>query len=360
MLSSKGVPAVCSQDALTELKITMKIAILSPVAWRTPPRHYGPWEQVAYNVAEGLAKRGVEVTVFATGDSLVPGKLAWIVPAGYEESPGCDAKVWECLHISHLMERAGEFDLIHNHFDFLPLTYSSLINTPLLTTIHGFSSPGILPVYERYNDRCPYVSISNADRSPRLRYLATVYNGLRVQEFTFRPVPEGDGLVFLGRIHPDKGAWEAIRIARASQRKIVLAGIIQDAAYFKEKIKPLIDGEQVCYVGPVGPEARDRLLGSAAGLLHPINFEEPFGMSVAESMLCGTPVIAFNRGAMAELIVDGETGFLVRSVDEAADAADELSGLDRARCRLWAEERFSQERMTQDYLTVYRTILERD
>lgn len=338
----------------------MKVAILSPVAWRTPPRHYGPWEQVAYNLAEGLAANGIDVTLFATGDSRSPGRLASIVPAGYEESPGCDAKVWECMHISYLMERAGEFDLIHNHFDFLPLTYSRLIATPLVTTIHGFSSPRILPVYQRYNDRCFYVSISEADRSPLLDYVATVYNGLRVQEFTFRPLPESDRLLFLGRIHPDKGAWEAIRIALASKKEIVLAGIIQDPAYFTEKIEPLVDGGQVRYVGPVGPEQRDRLLGSSSALLHPIRFAEPFGMSVAESMLCGTPVIAFPLGSMKELVLDGETGFLVNSVAAAAEAVSSLHALDRSRCHGWAIERFSQERMTRDYLEVYQRILEKE
>jgi len=336
----------------------MKVAILSPVAWRTPPRHYGPWEQVAYNIAEGLVKLGIEVTLFATGDSLAPTELAWTVPSGYEEDPASDAKVAECLHISYLMEQAGAFDLIHNHFDFLPLTYSRLIDTPMLTTIHGFSSSRILPVYERYNDRCSYVSISNADRSPLLRYVATVYNGLRTREFTFNPDASTGRLVFLGRIHPDKGTWEAVQIALESHREITLAGIIQDQAYFDEKIEPLIDGEQVRYIGPVGPEARDELLGSAAALLHPIRFEEPFGMSVAEAMLCGTPVIAFPLGSMDELILDRQTGFLVSSVEEAAEAVAALGMISRTRCHAWAVSRFSQEKMCADYLKVYKEILE--
>src|SRR6202012_3374125 len=156
--------------------------VLSPVAWRTPPRHYGPWEQVASNIAEGMVKRGVEVLLFATGDSITEGKLYSICEHGYEEDRTQDAKVLECLHISNLMERAGEFDLIHNNFDFLPLTYSGLVKTPFITTIHGFSSQKIIPVYKKYNNIGHYVSISNADRSPELKYLATVYNGINTNE----------------------------------------------------------------------------------------------------------------------------------------------------------------------------------
>src|SRR6185436_116475 len=156
----------------------MKIAILSPVAWRTPPRHYGPWEQVASNLAEGLIKEGIEVSLFATADSITSTRLEAVIPKGYEEDRGQDAKVVECLHISNLAERAAEFDLIHNHFDFLPLTYSRLISTPVVTTIHGFSSPLIIPVYKKYNANCSYVSISYADRSAELEYIANVYHGI--------------------------------------------------------------------------------------------------------------------------------------------------------------------------------------
>lgn len=308
-------------------------------------------------MAEGLVNRGLEVTLFATGDSVSPGKLAAVVPRGYEEDPSADAKVSECLHISNLMERAGEFDLIHNHFDFLPLTYSRLIPTPMVTTIHGFSSPKIIPVYKRYNDRCFYVSISDADRSPLLAYIATVYNGLRTEEFSFQERRQSDTLIFLGRIHPDKGAWEAIQIALESGRQIVLAGIIQDQAYFREKIEPLVDSGQVRYIGPVDPQARNELLGGAAALLHPIRFAEPFGLSVAEAMLCGTPVIAFPLGSMRELILDEETGFLVDDIHQAAEATGRLGTLSRLRCHQWAAAQFSQEKMISDYLTVYENIL---
>ena len=186
----------------------MKIAVLSSVAWRTPPRKYGPWEQVASNITEGLVEKGIDVTLFATGDSVTKGKLEYVCEYSWSEHPEQDPKVCECLHISNIMEKSGQFDLIHNNFDFLPLTYSHLIRTPMVTTIHGFSSKIILPVYRKYNRTSTYVSISNSDRNPDLDYAATVYNGINTDEFTFRPVSE-DYLLFFGRIHPEKGIEES-------------------------------------------------------------------------------------------------------------------------------------------------------
>ncbi|RBL89690.1 glycosyltransferase family 4 protein [Chitinophaga flava] len=333
----------------------MKIAILSPVAWRTPPRHYGPWEQMASNLAEGLIARGIDVTLFATSDSVTNGKLAWICRQGYEEDHSADAKVNECMHISYLMEQAHHFDLIHNHFDFLPLTYSRLIGTPMVTTIHGFSSEKIVPVYQRYNQGGHYVSISNSDRHPSLQYKATVYNGIRAEDFSFSPTADGY-LLYYGRIHPDKGTHEAIQIARHTNRQLLMAGIVQQKDYFNEMVKPYIDNEQVKYLGPVGGAARSELLGKATALLHPISFNEPFGLSVAEAMLCGTPVIAFNRGSMPELIQNQRTGFLVDTTQEAAAAVEDIRMIDRYTCHMHAREHFTTERMTEDYLKVYKMI----
>ncbi len=333
----------------------MKIAILSPVAWRTPPRHYGPWEQVASNLAEGLVKKGIDVTLFATGDSITSGHLEYVVKKGYEEDKALDAKVVECLHIGNLMEKAGTFDLIHNHFDFLPLTYSRLISTPMITTIHGFSSEKIVEVYEKYNDNNFYAAISDANRHPKLNYIGTVYNGLESSNFAFNADPE-DYLLFFGRIHPDKGTAEAIQIARKCKKRLIIAGIIQDEAYFEKEVAPHLD-EQISFIGAAGPEKRNELLGKARVLLHPINFDEPFGLSVAEAMLCGTPVIAFNRGSMPELIDHGRTGFLVNDVDEASAKVDQLGAISRLACRDWAMAKFSTEKMVEDYLTLYHQIL---
>lgn len=336
----------------------MKVAILSPIAWRTPPRHYGPWEQVASNITEGLVKKGVDVTLFATGDSVTTGKLAWSSDRPYAENTMADVKVSECLHISHLFERAGEFDLIHNHYDFLPLTWSRLIHTPMLTTIHGFSSPLIVPVYKKYNDNNFYASISFADQHAELYYTANVYNGIDTEAFTFSPVPK-EYLLFFGRIHPEKGTKEAIEIAQLSGRQLIIAGLVQDRSYFTKEIEPRIDNDKVIYVGNCGPQQRNELLGNALALLHPILFEEPFGLSVAEAMCCGTPVIAFNKGSMPELILDGRTGFLAHTAAEAAEQVKQLPTINRRDCRKWAISMFSKEKMTREYLDVYKKILNR-
>lgn len=334
----------------------MKIALLSPVAWRTPPRRYGPWEQVVSYLAEGLVAKGIDVTLFATGDSYTNGKLDYCIDRPYAENNDANAKVNECLHISYLMEKASEFDLIHNHYDFLPLTYSQLIPTPLLTTIHGFSSRSIVPVYKKYNDHCFYVAISNADRHPDLDYEATVYNGIDTTAFTFQPNPS-DYLLFFGRIHPEKGTVEAIEVARRCGRKIILAGLIQDKDYFRCKVQPLLNNEDIIYVGNCDHTQRNELLGNAAALLHLIDFEEPFGLSVVEAMCCGTPVIAFSMGSMPELIVHEKTGFLTHSIEEAVTAVSKLSLIDRHFCRKWVCASFSAEKMTHDYLNVYNRII---
>ena len=335
----------------------MHIAMLSPIAWRTPPRHYGPWESVASLLTEGLVARGHQVTLFATADSQTSGKLHAVCPCGYEEDPALIPKVWECLHISELFEHGDGYDLIHNNFDYLPLTYTGLTTTPVVTTIHGFSSPGILPVYKKYNPKVFYVAISDADRSPDLDYIKTIHHGIDIKQFDFQPVP-GDTLLFFGRIHHDTGARQAIEIARACNKKLILAGIIQDQAYHDQYVAPHIDNDKVIYVGSVGPVERNRLLGKACALLHPIQFDEPFGLSVIESMACGTPVIAFDRGSMPELIDNGQNGFLVDNVNEAVEAVARIKEIDRATCRDHVERRFTVARMVDAYIHVYETILQ--
>jgi len=309
-------------------------------------------------------EKGVDVTLFATADSKTRARLHAICERGYEEDKSIDPKVWECLHISEVFERAGaatEFDIIHNSFDFLPLTYSGLVSIPVLTTIHGFSSPKILPVYRKYNGKVFYVSISDADRSPELDYIATIHHGIDLENFTFRP-EGGDYLLFFGRIHNDKGTREAIEIAKRASRKLVIAGVVQDREYFERWVEPHINGERqknITYVGSAGPELRDELLGNAYALLHPINFDEPFGFSVVESMACGTPVIAMNRGSMPELIENGVNGLLVSSLEEAVDAVEKVEKIDRARCRKTVEERFTAENMADQYIKVYKRIIEK-
>lgn len=332
----------------------MKIALLSPIAWRTPPTHYGPWENIASLLCEGLVKKGIDVTLFATKNSITSGKLSAVCEYGYEEDKTIEPKAWECLHISEVFERADEFDLIHNNFDFLPLSYSGLVKTPVLTTIHGFSSDKILPVYEKYNKNTHYVSISNSDRSDKLDYIATVYHGINLDEFTFNQ-EMGDYLLFFGRIHNDKGAKEAIQIAKAFGKKLIMAGIIQDEKYFAEELAPHF-GEDIIYIGSVGPKERNKLLGEAYALLHPIFFEEPFGLSVIESMACGTPVVAFSKGSMPEIIESGKNGFLVSNVKEAVIALEKIPEIKRKSCRNTVEEKFTVEKMVDNYIEVYKKI----
>jgi glycosyltransferase involved in cell wall biosynthesis len=333
----------------------MKIAMLSSISWRTPPREYGPWELVSSLLTEALVARGVEVTLFATLDSATAGTLAGVAPRGYSEDGSLDAKVWEALHIGQCFERAGEFDLIHNQADFVPLAFSRLVDTPMVTTIHGFGSDRILPIYEAYDDRVHYVAISDADRRPSLSYAATIHHGIPLDDFPF-DAEGADDLLFFGRMHPDKGAGEAIRAARAAGRRLVMAGLVQDQGYYEREVSPHL-GAEVEHVGTVGGERRLAMLGQARALLHLIGFDEPFGLSVVEAMACGTPVIAYNRGSMPELIEDGVNGFLVDDLDGAIAAIERIGEIDRAACRRTVAERFSVERMADEYLALYRHIL---
>jgi glycosyltransferase involved in cell wall biosynthesis len=332
----------------------MKIALLGPIAWRTPPLHYGPWEQITSLLAEGLTALGEDVTLFAALDSVTSATLDGVIPTGYAENPGYDGRVWEAIHVAHALARSGEFDLVHNHVDWLPLAFSALCRAPMLTTVHGFSGQNILPAYQRATSS--YVSISDSDRSPELDYVGTVHHGLDLDGLPFDPVG-GDGLVVFGRIHPDKGTHDAIEIARRTGRRLTICGIVQDERYFAEQVEPHIDGKQIVYSGSVGPLERGKILGGNAALLHPIYFDEPFGLSVTESMACGTPVVAYRRGSMPEVVDEGVTGRLVNSVSEAAAAVDAISAIDRGACRARAHERFSAERMVADYLRIYREIV---
>jgi glycosyltransferase involved in cell wall biosynthesis len=334
----------------------LRVAVLAPIAWRTPPRHYGPWELFASLLSEGLVALGHDVTLFATADSVTAAKLTATVARGWSEDAGIDSKVAECIHIAEVFEHAADFDIIHNGFDFLPLTYSRLVGTPVVTTIHGFSSPRIVAVYERYDSTSTYVAISDADRHPRLHYAATIPHGIDVDALALHPEP-GDHLLFFGRIHPDKGTAAAIEVARRAGRRLVIAGIIQDEAYFREQVEPHVDGEQVSYVGAVEATDRAEVLGGAHALLHLIDFDEPFGFSVAEALACGTPVVAYDRGSMPELVDHGTTGFLVATPGEAADAVELAGALDRSAIRAAAVEQFSVSVMVDRYVDVYRATL---
>jgi glycosyltransferase involved in cell wall biosynthesis len=333
-----------------------RVAILSPIAWRTPPRQYGAWETVASNVTEGLIARGWEVTLFATGDSVTRSHLHAVLDRGYEEDSTIDPKVAEYLHISEVFEHAAEFDLIHSHYDFMPLSYARLIKTPVITTIHGFSSVKIMPIYQKYRDGY-FVSVSDSDRATGLNYLATVYNGI---DLALYPLQEcgGDDLIFLGRIHPDKGVHLAIEVARLSGMRLIIAGIVQDKDYFREQIKPHLDDQNILYVGAVDVKGKNELFARARALLHLNTIPERFGLVLVEANAAGVPVIAMDLGSCREVIKDGQTGFLVANVAEAVRAVGRISEIDRAACRSRVQQHFSIEKMVEGYERVYSTIFE--
>jgi len=336
-----------------------RIAVLSPVAWRTPPRAYGAWETVASNITEGLVARGWKnVTLFATKESVTNARLEGWVERGYEEDKTQIPLVSTCLHISKVMERADEFDLIHNNFDYLPLTYLPFIKTPMLTTIHGFSDQDILRVYHEHKDTY-YTSISDSDRDPGLPYLATVYNGIDLSNLTFRETP-GDKLVHYGRIHNDKGTHLAIEVAKKCSKDLIIAGIIQDQAYFDNLLKPHINNSSIQYIGPVNPVQRDALLKESYAVIHLNLIPERFGLVMAESMAAGVPVIAMDLGSCREVIADKQTGYLVNNVDEAVDAVGKIEQIDRKKCRQRVEENFTIDKMVEGYEKVYEEIFRRE
>jgi glycosyltransferase involved in cell wall biosynthesis len=336
----------------------MRLAVLASIAWPVPPAGYGPWEQVAFDIADGMRRRGLDVTLFATGNSRFDGKLESVIPVGLNEDPALSGDVFGALHVGELFRRAHDFDLIHNNFDWKPLTYALGSTTPpLLTTVHGFSSPAILAAFYACAWRSFFCSISNSDRDPGLDYLATTYNGVDPKEFTFQERP-GDYLVFLGRFHPEKGAHLAIEVAKRAGVRLKMAAIPQDEAYFREQVQPHIDGDRVQFLRAVEREKRDELLSGALALVHMTTRPERFGMTMIEAMACGTPVLGARMGSIPEIVVDGVTGFLCDDVDDAVAKVPLLTSLDRHACRIHVEAEFTVERMIDRYLAVYATALE--
>jgi glycosyltransferase involved in cell wall biosynthesis len=304
-----------------------------------------------------MRKRGHDVTLFASGNSRFEGHLSSVVPVGLNEDPTLDGGVFEALHIGEFFARAGEFDLIHNNLDWKPLTYGLATQAPpMITTIHGFSTPQILAAYYAGARRSFYCSISDADRDPGLEYLATTYNGIDPSLFPFSGTP-GEYLLFLGRFHPEKGAHLAIEVAKRAGVKIVLAGIPHDVGYFEREIAPHIDGDAVRFVGPVQREARNGLLANALALVHMTTRPERFGLTLIEAMACGTPVLGSNMGSVPEIVRNGVTGYVCEDVASAVERVPHLASLDRRACRTHVENNFSAERMIDRYVSAYEAAL---
>ena len=358
----------------------MRIAMLAPISWPLPPGGYGPWEQVANNITEGLVKLGHDVTLFAAGGSRSNAKLVETVPyaletwpakeknrpQGYDASTGLlegppDSRVLEELHIGACMERAakGEFDVVHSHLHVHALPFGRLIPCPLVSTLHGATwVRAAHPMFMAYKE-LPFVSLSNAERTmlPGLNYVATVHNGIRVDDFPFEPVKD-DYLLFAGRLAPEKGPAEAVELARRTGRRLLIAGMIepQHEDYFNTKVKPHVDGKQIEYLGLLSQKDLAPYYRKAAAVLFLINWCEPFGLVAVEAQASGTPVIATRYGALPEIIREGQTGFVIDSVDQAASAVERLGEIDPAACRKNVEERFSLSVMAQGYESVYRKL----
>ncbi len=361
----------------------MRIAMLAPISWPLPPTGYGPWELVAYNLVEELVQLGHEVTVFAAGGSRTSATLVETVPyametwpeaerrrerrydpdAGLLEGPP-DGALLERLHIAACMERVadGQFDLVHSHLHVNALVYGRLIHCPLVTTLHGAAwVRAHHAILQRYRD-LPFVSISNAERQllPDLNYVATVYHGSRIDDFPFES-PKEDYLLFAGRLSPEKGPDVAIDVARRAGRRLLLAGMIepQYQDFFDERVKPHIDGKNVEYLGLLTQKELAPIYRKAAGVLFTINWCEPFGLVAVEAQACGTPLIATRYGALPEIIVEGETGFVVDSVEQAAAAVDKLADISPQDCRRNVENRFTARAMAEGYAKVYHTVAAR-
>ncbi|MBI4492484.1 MAG: glycosyltransferase family 4 protein [Chloroflexi bacterium] len=338
----------------------MRIAIASPLFESIPPQRYGGTERVVSSLTEELVRRGHEVSLFASGDSRTGARLVAITrEALWPRHEELDHWPFHLLELGSLFERAHDFDLVHTHLEYFPLPFIRLARTPCVLTMHGRLD---LLEYQRLFAAYPdanLVSISNNQRRPLpySNWVATVYNGIELEDFTFRSDP-ADYLAFLGRMWPEKGVEDAIEIARQAGMPLRIAARINhhEQEYFRQRIQPRLDPPAVEYVGELDQRQKNVFLGHAYALLFPIRWPEPFGLVMVEAMACGTPVIARRAGAAPEVIVDGATGLLCDSVEEMALACGRIQELDRAACRRRVAERFSVQTMVDGYERVYRSL----
>ncbi|MFB8791231.1 MAG: glycosyltransferase family 4 protein [Potamolinea sp.] len=342
----------------------MRIAQIAPLWERVPPPAYGGIELVVGLLCDELVKRGHEVTLFASGDSITKAKLESVHPQALRlDSTVKEYGIYEMLQMSRVYEQAANFDIIHSHMGCVALPYGNLVKTPTIHTLHGIFTPDNEKMFTHARSQ-PYVSISNAQREPRLdlNCVSTVYNGIDTSTYEFYPKPQDPPyLAFLGRISPEKGTHLAIEIAKRSGWRLKMAGKVDvvDVEYYEKEIKPHIDGEQIIYLGEANHAQKSELVGNAVATLFPITWREPFGLVMVESMVTGTPVIAIELGSASEVIVNGKTGFLCQNIDECVEAIAKVDQIDRYACREHVLKNFSVERMTEGYEAVYQQILEK-
>lgn len=341
----------------------MRIAQVAPLWERVPPPAYGGIELVVGLLTDELVRRGHEVTLFASGDSITLAELFSVHPNALRlDSHIKEFGVYEMLQLGAVYENAEEFDIIHSHMGCAALPYAKLVKTPTIHTLHGIFTPDNEKVF-KFGKNQAFVSISDAQREIRLRlnYLATVYNGIDVNSYRFYPQPDDPPyLAFLGRISPEKGPHLAIEIAKKSGWRLKIAGKVDvvDQDFFETEIKPLIDGKQIEYLGEANHTEKNALMGGAVATLFPITWREPFGLVMVESMASGTPVIALSLGSTPEVIAHGKTGFLCNHVEDCISAIAKVVDLDRLTCREYVQQRFSFQAMTDGYEAVYRQILQ--
>lgn len=342
----------------------MRIAQVAPLYESVPPILYGGTERVVSYLTDELIRQGHEVTLFASGDSLTEARLVPVCKQSLRLAPGCiDPLAHHLLLVERVLDEKENFDLIHFHIDYLHYPRSRNENVVALTTLHGrLDIADLVPLYRRFRD-VPVVSISDSQRKPLpwLNWQGTVYHGLPTTSLELREKP-GKYLAFLGRISPEKGLDDAIAIARRTGVELKIAAKIDraDQVYFDTVIKPLLKGPGVEFIGEIGHSEKNDFLGGALALLTPVQWPEPFGLVMIEAMACGTPVIGYPRGSVPEVIEDGVSGFVVRGVQQAADAVRAVPALSRKRCRDYFERRFSAARMCEDYLAIYRQLLENE
>jgi len=338
----------------------MEIAQVSPLHESVPPKFYGGTERIVSYVTEELVRRGHNVTLFASGDSETAAELVSVVDTALRLGSLEDPLAYHTLQLGELAKRRDQFDVIHFHLAFEHFPLARQLAVPQLTTMHGRADiPSLQAVFRGFTDM-PIVSISDYQRMPipYANWLATIYHGLPVDHYTYRQTAE-HYLAYIGRASPEKGLDRAIEIATGCGMNIKVAAKVDevDQDYFDKCVKPLLEHSHVEYMGEITVAQKDELLGNALAVLFPIEWPEPFGLVMIEAMACGTPVIAFSQGSVPEVISNGETGFIVNNVDEAIKAVDKIHTISRECCRYIFETRFSDKRMTDEYLKIYETLI---